>query len=418
MPLKLIERLAAIRAASTELRNLPADKKNEALRAAARLLRERQTEILIANASDLRGLPVDTTPAFRDRLLLNEKRIGQIVESLLQVAELADPVNEIVSTRTLPNGLKLERVRSPLGVIFMIFESRPNVAVEAFSMAFKSGNAIILRGGKESVGTTRVIYEILSAALAANGVPTDVLWGITDPNRELVAQLLREKKWIDLVVPRGGESLIRNVEENSLIPVIKNDRGLCHVYVHEDADLEMAARIVHNSKVHRPGVCNSMETVLVHEKIKARFLPLLYDVLKPQNVEWYADAATLETLGQRPGLHAATAESFDTEYLDLKMSCAVVPSYEAALAHIEAHGSRHSECIVTASPATAKRFQNEVDAAAVYWNASTRFTDGFEFGLGGELGISTQKLHVRGPVGLKELTSARWIINGSGQVRE
>jgi glutamate-5-semialdehyde dehydrogenase len=412
---ELIRRLEAIRTASRGLRALPSSAKNQVLGAAADGLVARQAEILAANAEDLAALPESADSAFRDRLLLDDKRLAQMVESIRQVAALEDPVGEVVERKTLSNGLAVRRVRSPLGVIFMIFESRPNVAIEAFSLAFKAGNAMILRGGKESRRTVGVLYDVLSAALAQSGVRRECLWGITDPDRALVETLLEQKQWIDVVVPRGGDGLIEFVTRASRIPVIKNDRGLCHVYVHEDADLAMAERIVVNAKCQRPGVCNSMETVLVHSSVAERFVPGLHAALP--GVQWFGCPRTVQILGSKPNVAPASATSFDTEYLSLQMNCRIVDSFEDAIAHIERHGSRHSEAIITASAGTARRFEDEVDAAAVYWNASTRFTDGFELGLGGELGISTQKLHVRGPVGLRELTSVRWVIEGNGQTR-
>ena len=417
LPKGIKDRLKACKKAALELRVASPEKKNAVLAAAVRLLLEKKTLILDANAEDLKALSKEATPAFRDRLMIDEKRLGQMVESLRQVSKLSDPVGEEVEKRVLQNGLKIRRVRSPLGVVLMIFESRPNVATETFSLAFKAGNVIILRGGKESMRTTGALYEVLTAALHENGFSTDTFWGIQDPDRSLVLALLRQKHWIDVVVPRGGDSLIEFVVENSLIPIIKNDRGLCHVYVHEDADLKMALEIVTNAKCQRPGVCNSMETVLVHKKMKDKFIPALYECMAPLHVEWYGAAEVLELLEGKAKVHAATQESWDTEYLDLKMNCRAVNSLDEAIAHIERHGSGHSESIVTSSEAAARKFQSEIDAAVVYWNASTRFTDGFEMGLGGELGISTQKLHVRGPVGLRELTSVRWIVDGNGQVR-
>jgi glutamate-5-semialdehyde dehydrogenase len=327
----------------------------------------------------------------------------------------------------LPNGLDVRKLRAPLGVIFMIFESRPNVAIEAFSLGFKAGNAMILRGGKESARTTAALYSVLREALTQAGVSASCLWGVTDPDRALVEHLLKQKQWIDVVVPRGGDGLIDFVTRASLIPVIKNDRGLCHVYVHEDADLTMAEKIVLNAKCQRPGVCNSMETLLVHASCAADFLPRAYQRLSAHQVQWFGCPRTLKILeaglpggGQptpQPAPKPATEASYDTEYLGYKINCRVVDSLEDAIAHIERHGSRHSEAIITRSRETARYFEQAVDAAAVYWNASTRFTDGFELGLGGELGISTQKLHVRGPVGLRELTSVRWIIEGQGHIR-
>jgi glutamate-5-semialdehyde dehydrogenase len=300
----------------------------------------------------------------------------------------------------------------------MIFESRPNVALEAFGLAVKSANVAILRGGKESSQTTKAIYAILSESLTASGLEKDMFWGISDPDRAIVNFLLDQKSFIDVVIPRGGEGLIQFVVSHSKIPIIKNDRGMCHVYVDEKADVDMAIAIVENAKTQRPGVCNAMETLLVHEKIAKTFLPLLHQQLEKQGVEWHGCSKTVSILKKKNKVKSASKKDFDTEYLDLKMNCKVVKNYQEAVTHIETHGSRHSEAIVTQDEKLALAFQNEVDAAAVYWNASTRFTDGFALGLGGEMGISTQKLHVRGPVGLKELTSLRWVMDGSGQVRQ
>lgn len=410
------ERLTLCRREAAKLRASSAAERNLALETAATLLLARRNEITAANRADLDALPADATPAFRDRLTIDDKRLDLMAESLRQVAALADPLGEEVDRRTLNNGLDVRRVRSPLGVIFLIYESRPNVATEAFSLALKSGNIIILRGGKESKRTTESLYAILGEALETSGLSRGAFWGISDPDRKLVEFLLQQNKLIDIVIPRGGDALIEYVVRNSKIPIIKNDRGLCHVYVHEDADLEMAAAIVVNSKTQRPGVCNAMETLLVHAGVREKFLPLLYARLS--GVEWFVDEASSSALAGKTKVRPAVEKSWDTEYLDLKMNCRVVGSLDEALRHIEAHGSGHSEAIVTASEKAARRFQAEVDAAAVYWNASTRFTDGFELGLGGEIGISTQKLHVRGPVGLRELTSVRWVIDGDGQVRK
>lgn len=409
--------LIEIRKAAQILRGASSEGKNKVLSEIARLLKEREPQILAANKQDLESLDRNATSAFRDRLALNPVRIDQMIESLNEVIALVDPVNEIVEQRILKNGLKVKRVKAPLGVILMIFESRPNVAIESFSLAFKSGNAAILRGGKESMRTTAALYEVLNQALSENDFPVECLWGITDPDRSLTAALLKESRYIDVVVPRGGDKLIEFVVSNSRIPIIKNDRGLCHVYAHEDADLKMAENIVKNAKTQRPGVCNSMETLLVHERVAVRFLPSLHEALKPFSVKWFGCSKTLEILNGHHEVRPASAESWDTEYLDFIMNCKIVASFDEAIAHIETHGSRHSESIVTRSAQVAKEFQATVDAAAVYWNASTRFTDGHQLGLGGELGISTQKLHVRGPVGLSELTSARWIIDGEGQTR-
>lgn len=409
--------LSETQAAARSLRSLSTEKKNEVLILAAQKLLEKEAQILTANQADLARLVSTVTDAFRDRLKLDRSRLEKMAESLRKVAALSDPVGEVVEQQALDNGLKVRRMRSPLGVIFMIYESRPNVAIEAFSLAFKAGNAIILRGGKESSQTTSVLYEILREALSLSGVMPEVLWGITTPDRAWTEYLLQQRSQIDVVVPRGGDSLIQYVVEHSKIPIIKNDRGMCHIYVHDDADLQMAERIVINSKTQRPGVCNAMETLLVHEKRAAEFLPSLYQSLEPFSVEWAACPRSLEILQGRARVSPVENESFDTEYLSLKMNVRIVASLDQAIEHIEEHGSRHSEAIITQSQSTARFFEGEVDAAVVYWNASTRFTDGFELGLGGELGISTQKLHVRGPVGLKELTSLRWVIEGTGQVR-
>ena len=416
----MMSHLKTCKAAAKILRNSSTEKRNLALRFAAGLLRKRTAEILAANQADLLALPVSSASAFRDRLSLDSERMMEICRSLEQVADFPDPLNEVVENRVLLNGLKVRRIRSPLGVIFLIFESRPNVAVESFSLALKSGNVIILRGGKESMRTTALIYAILTEALITAGLPESSFWGITDPDRKLILALLQEKKSIDVVVPRGGEALIDFVVENSKIPIIKNDRGLCHVFVNQDADLDMAAEIVFNAKTQRPGVCNSMETLLVHDRIKETFLPKVHErlaALKSGEVKWHLCPSSLKILQGRKNVALANALDWDTEYLDLALNCKVVGSLSEALEHIEKHGSKHSEAIVTASEDDAKIFESEVDAAAVYWNASTRFTDGFELGLGGELGISTQKLHVRGPVGLRELTNVRWIIEGNGQIR-
>lgn len=411
------QKLRALRMAARELRAVSAESKNQVLKKAAELLEKQSQRIIVANQEDLRQLSSDATPAFRDRLTLTEKRLEQMAESLRQVAALPDPVGEAVESRVLKNNLKVSRQRSPLGVIFMIFESRPNVAIEAFSLAFKAGNALILRGGKESTKSTAALYELLKEALHSGGVSTDCLWGITDPDRKKVEQLLEQKDWIDVVVPRGGDGLIDFVSRHSRIPVIKNDRGMCHIYVHSDADLSMAEEIILNAKTQRPGVCNAMETLLVDAKVATTWIPRLHSLLAPFDLKWYGCEKTCALLSGKPHVQSAQNSNWDTEYLALEMNCRVVHSLDEAIQHIELHGSRHSEAIITRSEEVARRFQFEVDAAAVYWNASTRFTDGFELGLGGELGISTQKLHVRGPVGLRELTSVRWIIDGEGQVR-
>lgn len=408
-------KLKKIRSAARELRLSSVTQRNQVLKKASELLLQNSEMILKANLKDLNKLAADSPAAFRDRLMLDKKRISHMAESLRQVAALPDPlVQKKTETRKLKNGLVLKKIRSPLGVIFMIFESRPNVAIEAFSMGFKSANAMILRGGKESRQTTAILYRILQKAVVDCGFSQDVIWGITDPDRQLVSHLLLQKQYIDVVVPRGGDRLIEFVVENSLIPIIKNDRGLCHVYVHSDADLQMALKIIVNAKTQRPGVCNSMETMLIHRQIAEKLLPLIQTAMRPFDVLWYGCEKTCRILKD---IKKAKEVNWQTEYLEQIVNCRVVDGINQAIEHIEAYGSRHSEAIVTRSLKNAEKFQKEVDAAVVYWNASTRFTDGFEFGLGGELGISTQKLHVRGPVGLEALTNQRWLVKGQGQTR-
>jgi glutamate-5-semialdehyde dehydrogenase len=404
--------LLLLKAQQKKIRSLSNAEKSKDLIELADAILEHSQNILSANAKDLESLPATTTTAFRDRLTLNTERIAGMVESLKQVAALPDPVGEIVEEKILKNGLEVKRVRAPLGIIFMIFESRPNVILEAFSLAYKSGNSIILRGGSESKETARQIYQIMRQALKNTG-----FYGIEDYDREIVEKLLKRKDLIDVVVPRGGEKLIDFVQRTSLMPIIKNDRGMCHAYIAESANLEMALNVVNNAKTQRPGVCNSLETVLVHKSLAEKFLPLLYSMTEKVGLAWHVDAPSEKILGIRARVTRATEEDWNTEYLDQIINCKVVGSLDEALDHIERFSSKHSEAIITSDEEEANKFQEFVDAAAVYWNASTRFTDGFELGLGGELGISTQKLHVRGPVGLKELTSTRWIIKGSGQIR-
>ncbi len=410
--------LKAVKQAWAQLRGLNSDKKNSVLNTLAELLVAQQKQILIANRRDLEANRHQSA-AYIDRLTLTEPRLKEMARSLKTVAELADPVGEIIEEKILSNGLKLKKLRAPLGVIFMIFESRPNVAIEAFSMAFKSGNAIILRGGKESKFSVAEIYRLIEKALQLNKVNTKSFLGMTSYDRDLVNQLLKQKNYIDIVVPRGGEKLIAHVQSKSLMPVIKNDRGLCHAYIHEDAELEMAKKIVVNAKTSRPSVCNALESILIHRKLAESFLQKLIPELKNFDMKFFACKDSFKILKKhKQNVMLAKEANFNTEYLDYKVNVKIVKNLEEALLHIEKYGSKHSETIITESEKTAREFQSQVDAAVVYWNASTRFTDGFEMGLGGEIGISTQKLHVRGPVGLKELTSGRWVVDGHGQIRQ
>ena len=356
--------------------------------------------------------------AFEDRLTLTEQRLQQMAEGLLTVVELKDLVGEVIEERVLENGLLLKRVRAPLGLIFLIFESRPNVITEAFSLAFMSGNGLILKGGKESKHTSQGLYRLIQESLLEEKIHGEVFWGIEDTSRTITDFLMKQERWIDVLIPRGGDALIEYVTQHSRIPIIKNDRGLCHLYVHHKADLEMALNILVNAKTQRPGVCNSIETLLVDERMASDFLLQMYPVMLNKGVEFFVCEPTHKILFGKASVFLATSDSFKTEYLDLKLNIKLVSGLEEALQHIERYGSRHSEAIITSDAAVARYFETMVDAAVVYWNASTRFTDGGQFGMGGEIGISTQKLQVRGPVGMEALTSSRWIVKGEGQTRK
>lgn len=422
--MSFIEAVRGMKSLERQIRTLSSESKNAVLEALRSELKTRAESILSANAEDVAAAQAENKPkAFIDRLSLDETRLNAIDEGLREIAQLADPVGEVVESRKLANGIDVKRMRAPLGVILMIFESRPNVAIEAFALALKSGNSAILRGGKEASRTLKVFYDAIRAALTKGArCDSKAFYGIVDSDRDSLKALLKERSLIDIVIPRGGDTLIEFVVEHSRIPIIKNDRGLCHLYVHEDADAAMAKEILVNAKAQRPGVCNSVETLLIHEKASKAMLTDLYRALAPNGVEWFCCPKTYARLSSvqvaQSKISFTTSASYDTEYLDFKINCRQVASIEEAIDHIEKHGSRHSESIVTADSSTGSRFQREVDAAAVYVNASTRFTDGFELGLGGEIGISTQKLHVRGPVGLRELTSVRWVMTGNGQVRK
>ncbi len=419
----ILTRLIHHKVSACELKSTPVKMRNQILIEAAKLISKYEKKILAANEKDLLELDTESqkkgalNSAFRDRLLLTPARIQNIVKGIHQIVSLPDPLAEIIEQRQLANGLKIKKIRSPIGIIFMIFESRPNVAIEAFCLALKSGNVILLKGGREARKTTQILYQILETACLNGGGSKHMLWGIEDPKRKITQFLLQQSKLIDLVIPRGGHQLIQSVSETSRIPVIKNDRGLCHIYVHQDAHLDTAAKIILNAKTQRPGVCNAMETLLVHEKISKQFLPKVHSLLSSHQVEWRSCPNSFKILKKLGNVKKAKKLDWDREYLDLTLNCRIVNSIEKAIHHIDLHGSRHSEAIISKSRSAAQHFQSKVDAAVVYWNASTRFTDGLELGLGGELGISTQKLHVRGPVGLRELTCIRWIINGQGQVR-
>lgn len=414
---ELVEAKArAAKEASRVLALASAKTKQEALLQMARAVEEKRDALLEANRADLerargRGHP----RAFLDRLTLTESRIEEMAVGLRQVAALPDPVGEVVRMWRRPNGMEVGKVRVPLGVIGFIYESRPNVTADAAGLCLKSGNACVLRGGSEALESNAVLAAFLAKAVEKAGLPPEALQFIDVPDREAVEVLLTLDRYVDLVVPRGGEAFVRLVAERATIPVLKHDKGLCHVYVDEDADLGMAQEICLNAKVQRPGVCNAMETLLVHQAVAPALLPPLAARLQEAGVEIRGCPRTRALL---PDAHPATEEDWATEYLDLVLSIRVVDDLEAALTHIREYGSGLAEAIVTASYARARRFLYEVDAACVLVNASTRLVDGQQFGMGAELGISTSKLHARGPVGVEELTTTKFLVLGSGQVRE
>jgi glutamate-5-semialdehyde dehydrogenase len=394
---------------------LPAGDKDAALLVAAELLEQRADEVLDANRSDLeRAERADTAPAILDRLRLTPARISAMASGLRQVASLPDPVGETVEGWVRPNGLEIRKVRVPLGVVGIIYENRPNVTSDAAGLCLKSGNAAFLRGSSAAITSNQAIAAVLRAAYSKAGVPEDALLLVDDTSRESAVEFMRLRGLIDCLIPRGGRSLIEAVRDNATVPFIIDGDGNCHVYVDASADLDVAAAIVVNGKTQRPSVCNATESLLVHVAVAERFLPMVAAAL--DGVDLRGDATVRRILGDgRVAL--ATDADFSTEFLDLTLSVAVVDDIDGATGHIRRHGSGHTEAIVTADLAAAGRFQREVDAAAVVVNASTRFTDGEEFGFGAEIGISTQKLHARGPMGLRELTTTKYLVTGQGHIR-
>lgn len=391
-------------------------KKDAALLAAAAALEKHAGKILAANRGDTDAARASgMRPSMLDRLTLTEARIHSMAEGVRQIAAQADPIGSVLEGHTNANGLKIEKVRVPLGVIGMIYEARPNVTADAAALCLKAGNAVILRGGKEAIQSNTAIAEILREAIAGEGLPEDSIQLIRDTTRESSIALMNLTGYLDVLIPRGGAGLIRSVVENSHVPVIETGVGNCHVFVDETADIDMAASIIFNAKTSRPSVCNAIETILVHKNIAARALPAVKAKLDEKNVELRGCERTREILGDC--VIPAVESDWSEEYLDYILAIKVVDSLDDALAHIAQYSSGHSEAIVTENYRNAERFLAEVDAAAVYVNASTRFTDGGEFGLGAEIGISTQKLHARGPMGVNELTSTKFIIRGDGQIR-
>ena len=402
--------------AARKLSTLNTKVKNQALICMAEALEQECTTIMTANAIDVengkaKGLP----SALVDRLLLNQSRIRAMADGLRQIAGLPDPIGEVLSADQRPNGLKISKVRVPLGVIGIIYESRPNVTVDATGLCLKAGNAVLLRGGSEAIHSNIAIIKVISEAAFKAGIPAGALQLIETTDRQAVNAMLKLNQYLDVIIPRGGAGLIKTVVENSTVPVIETGTGICHTFVDETADLEMAKAIAFNAKCSRPGTCNTMETLLVHKEVAEKFLPDMLMKYSQAGVELRGCPVTQK---YSKYVKAASDEDWATEYLDFILSIKVVANLDEALEHIDQYSTRHSEAIVTKSNENAKRFQQEVDAAAVYVNASTRFTDGFEFGFGAEIGISTQKLHARGPMGLVELTSIKYIISGDGQIRE
>lgn len=393
---------------STEVKNSLLHKIADALLADA-------DEIIAQNAIDMEnGRKNNMHPGLLDRLLLTQPRMEAIAEGLRQVASLPDPVGTVLETFERPNGMKIEKVSVPMGVIGIIYESRPNVTPDAFGLCFKSGNAVILKGGSDCLYSNKAITDSIRRTLLENGYNPDMIQLIEATDRSVTAEFMKMKEYVDVLIPRGGAGLIRAVVENATIPVIETGTGNCHIYVDKDADMQKALNIIYNAKTQRIGVCNACESLVVHEDIKKEFLPLLAAKLAEKDVEIRADESAREVLTD---VTLATEEDFGTEYLDYIISVKTVSGVEEAVAHINRYNTGHSECIITENAEAAEKFKKQVDAACVYVNVSTRFTDGFEFGFGAEIGISTQKLHARGPMGLRELNSYKYTIVGDGQIR-
>ena len=402
-------------AAKYEVQILTTEEKNNALKTVADALIANTDFIIKENAIDLKnGEDNGMHVGLLDRLRLTPERIAAMSEGILQIIDLEDPVGEVLETTIRPNGMEISKVRVPMGVIGIIYESRPNVTADAFALCFKTGNAVILKGGKDAINSNKAITDTIRGALKNAGVTEDAILLIEKTDRETTTAFMKLNDYVDVLIPRGGAGLIRAVVENSTIPVIETGTGNCHVYVDEYADFEKALNIIYNAKTQRIGVCNACESLVVHEKVKDAFLPLLAEKLAPANVEIRSDAAAKEVLKDSVD---ATEEDFYKEYLDYIISIKTVANVDEAIAHINEHNTGHSDCIVSENAENIAKFQKGVDAACVYANVSTRFTDGFEFGFGAEIGISTQKLHARGPMGLKELTSYKYLINGNGQIR-
>jgi glutamate-5-semialdehyde dehydrogenase len=413
---ELSEKCALARDAAQKLISVGSAQKDNALEKIAEALSARADEIIAANKKDIAAAhEKGTRQAMIDRLTLTKERIDAIAEGVRQVKALSDPIGEVIKMWKRPNGLTIGQKRVPMGVIAIIYEARPNVTVDAAVLCLKTSNACVLRGGSEAINSNVTLMKIMQEAAYSVGIPEGALNIIEDTSRETATQLMRMNGYIDMLIPRGGKGLIRSVVDNATVPVVETAAGNCHVYVDGDADLDMATKIVLNAKVQRPSVCNAAETLLVDKKIADEFVPRIFDELKKKNVELRADEASRAIY---PDVLSADEEDYYTEYNDYIMAVKIVDGVDEAIRHINKYNTKHSEAIITNNYSNAQKFLNEVDAAAVYVNASTRFTDGFEFGFGAEIGISTQKMHARGPMGLEALTSIKYIIYGDGQVRE
>ena len=412
----VIEQMGAKAKEAARVLSVAGSKKDLALNSIADALIEHKDEIIKANNIDIKyGEEIGLTPSLIDRLTLGEDRIKGMADGVRKVSSLTDPIGNVISGNTLPNGLTVTRVKVPLGVIGIIFEARPNVTADAASLCLKAGNAVILRGGKEAINSNKAIAKIMRDAVEKVGLPKDSIQLIEDTTRQSSTELMQLSDYLDVLIPRGGAGLIKAVVENSKVPVIETGVGNCHVYVDKYADIDMASEIIFNAKTSRPSVCNAIETILVHKDIAKDALPKIKEKLDTKNVQIRGCKTTKEILGD--DIVDAEESDYYTEFLDYILACKVVDSIDEGIAHIAKYSSGHSECIITNDYARANKFKKEVDAAAVYVNASTRFTDGGEFGLGAEIGISTQKLHARGPMGINELTSSKFIVEGNGQIR-
>lgn len=404
------------KAAETAIASAGTMLKNKALAAISKALIENQELIMAENAKDIAAAKANgMSEAMQDRLKLDEKRIAGMAKGVDELIALNDPIGEVIEGFVRPNGLRITKTRVPLGVIGIIFESRPNVTVDAAALCLKTGNAVILKGGKEAINSNICLGSIMRNAIAEAGLPADVIQVVESTSRETTNELMKLNQYLDVLIPRGSGRLIQAVVNTATVPVIETGTGNCHVYVDSSADAEMAVDIVDNGKTQRPSVCNAVESLLIHKDCAEKILPMIAERLDKHNVKFYGCSRTAEILGNR--VENATDEEYATEFLDYVISVKVVEDIDEAIAHIGRFGTKHSECIVTKSLENAEKFQKMVDAAAVYVNASTRFTDGGEFGFGAEIGISTQKLHARGPMGLKELTTVKYLINGNGQIR-